>query len=264
MGRLLAGENALVRRYWIEASDKANDLITFRGDLYHHIFEVCRQDLGSKFEVLMDDGKAYFVEVTHKDRKSATAQILEERTIPALRPPWVRVVLSVPRYPVMDAVLEKLVELGVKSVHPVLSEFSFVRTASALSEGKVLRWDKIIRSATQQSGRGEQMERHEARPLKELLAEIHRKPHFAGLFAYEGTSTLGIKEALSKIRAQSPQGLSEIWVFVGSEGGFSSQEVELFQAHGLTPVTLGPQVLRVETACMTLVSVLKYEFDLMR
>jgi 16S rRNA (uracil1498-N3)-methyltransferase len=55
-----------------------------------------------------------------------------------------------------------------------------------------------------------------------------------------------------------------LWLIVGSEGGFSDKEVTEMKQLGLDPVTLGPQVLRVETACMTLVSVLKYEFGLMK
>lgn len=252
-----------MRRYWIETSDKAGDLIQFKGDLHHHIFDVCRQELGSKFEVLTEEGKAYFVEVTALDKRSAQARVLEERQIAALKTPWIRVVLCLPRFPVMDAVLEKLVELGVKSVHPVFSEYSFLRNAGSLSDNKTQRWEKIVRSATQQSGRGEKMEIHPAEPLDDFLRRINRDSFFPGLFAYEGPSTLAVKEALQEIKAKKSEALQEIWLFVGSEGGFSNQEVQAFQQVGLSPVTLGPQILRVETACMALVSVLKYDLDLM-
>lgn len=250
-----------MRRYWIDSRDRAGELITFRGDLHHHIFDVCRQDQGSKFEVLTEEGKAYLVEVIRTDRKSAEARILEERIIPPLKTPHIHLVMSVPRFPVMDAVLEKAVELGVKSIHPVFSDYSFVRTASSLSDGKIQRWEKIIRSATQQCGRGELMELKAAIPLEDFL--INRTEDFAGLFAYEGPSTLGIKAEVVRLKQAHPAGLKDIWVFVGAEGGYSTQEIELFEKHALKPVTLGAQVLRVETACMALVSVLKYDFDLM-
>ena len=55
-----------------------------------------------------------------------------------------------------------------------------------------------------------------------------------------------------------------VWLIIGSEGGFSENEVEIMQKLGLDPVTLGPQILRVETACLTLVAVLKYVFGLMK
>lgn len=253
-----------MRRYWIDESDRAGDVIRFTGDLHHHIFDVCRQEPGSKFEVLTDGGKAYLVEVTRADKKSAEARVLEERAVPPLKEPLIRVILSIPRFPVMDAVLEKAVELGVKSVHPVFSDFSFIRSDAALSGNKSARWEKIIRSATQQCGRGERMELHAPRKLDDVLAGINRNEPFAGLFAYEGPSVLGVREELLRLKNTHPEGLKELWLFVGSEGGFSHREVRLFEGLGLKPVTLGAQVLRVETACMALVSVLKYEFDLMR
>lgn len=252
-----------MRRYWIEAKDRAGDVVVFRGETHHHIFDVCRQEVGSKFEVLTEDGKAALVEVTRADKKSAEARVLEERAIPPLKNPLIRIALAVPRFPVMDAVLEKAVELGVKTVQPVFSDFSFVRTASSLSDGKIQRWDKIIRSATQQCGRGELMDLPQAVKLDELVESLNRKPGFAGLFAYEGSSVLSVRQALHGMKSKAPQGLDEVWLFVGSEGGFSDREVSLFKGLGLQPVTLGAQVLRVETACMALVSVLKYEFDLM-
>ncbi len=54
--------------------------------------------------------------------------------------------------------------------------------------------------------------------------------------------------------------MDHLWVFVGSEGGFSLEEVELFAKEGLNPTSLGEQILRVETACLALLSVIKYEF----
>lgn len=252
-----------MRRYWIDAKDRQGDIVQFRGDVHHHIFDVCRQDVGSKFEVLSEDGKAALVEVLRVDKKSAEARVIEERVIPPLKTPLIRLVLSIPRFPVMEAVVEKAVEMGVSSIHPVFSDFSFVRTEGNLSDAKVERWRKIIRSATQQSGRGELMKLEPAIKLEDFLRTANRGPSFAGLFAYEGDSVLGVREALAQIKSKHEERLQEVWLFVGSEGGFSDREVSLFKSLGLQPVTLGAQVLRVETACMALVSVLKYEFDLM-
>lgn len=253
-----------MRRYWIEKKDLFQDQVNFTGDVFHHIFDVCRQDVGSKFEVLTEDSKAFFVEVTQVTKKSATARILEERIIPPLKTPHVHVALSISRFPVMDAVMEKAVEMGVKSIQPFFSEFSFLRKEDKLSDNKVDRWDKIVRSATQQSGRGDLMKIHPVIPFDKLSGLINPNAGQVGLFAYEGSSTLSIKDYCNKIRADHPQGVKDIWIIVGSEGGFSHSEVKEFEKLGLHPVTLGQQVLRVETACMALVSVLKYDFDLMQ
>ncbi len=264
MGRILG---SVVRRYWIEKKDVYGDQVQFSGDIFHHIFDVCRQVMGSKFEVLTEDSKAYFVEVTQITKKSAAAKIIEEREIPPLKEPRLHIALSLSRFPVMDAVMEKAVELGVSSIQPFFSEFSFLRNGDKLSENKVDRWEKIVRSATQQSGRGDLMKIHPALPFNKLADLINQKTGQAGLFAYEGPSTLSIKEYIHALRteksAEKPNEIRDIWIIVGSEGGFSHQEVADFQKLGLHPVTLGAQILRVETACMALVSVLKYDFDLM-
>ena len=100
--------------------------------------------------------------------------------------------------------------------------------------------------------------------LAEILEKFNRTEKVGGLFAYEGAGVLTAREGVEALRAASERALSEVWIFVGAEGGFSNAEVELFKSHGLKPVTLGPQVLRVETACVTLVGIIKYGFDLMR
>ena len=96
--------------------------------------------------------------------------------------------------------------------------------------------------------------------LAELTAEINQSGRVAGLFAYEiGTSP--VRDLVVSISKNAPEG---VWVFVGGEGGFSQAEVKTFEASGFKSATLGRQVLRVETACVALVSILKYELDLMR
>lgn len=252
-----------MRRYWIERKDLFQDQVNFTGDVFHHIFDVCRQEVGSKFEVLTEDSKAYFVEVTQVSKRNATARVLEERSIPALKRPHIHLVLSISRFPVMDAIMEKAVEMGISSIHPFFSEFSFLRRGEKLSDNKVERWEKIVKSATQQSGRGDLMKIHPAITFDNISELINPQAGGAGLFAYEGPSTLSIKNYINKVKGEHPTGVQDLWIIVGSEGGFSHREVEKFQKLALDPVTLGPQVLRVETACMALVSVLKYDFDLM-
>ncbi len=249
-----------MRRYWIDDHQLKDREVHFDGDLFHHIFDVCRQEKGSHFEVILK-GKAYLVEVSQVEKKRAVAKIKEERQIPSLPKPHIHVVISIPRYQVMDAVVEKLVEIGVASVHPVFSEFSFVRSASSFPKQKLDRWQKIIVSATQQSGRGELMELNAPQDLTALAKTINRTSGQLCLFAYEGEADQNIRQFLKS--AKTPN-ITDIWCIVGSEGGFSSTEVNQFKQLGFDPVTLGSQVLRVETACLTLVSVLKYEFDLMK
>lgn len=263
MGRLLGSKNINMRRYWIEKKSIYNDSVTFKDEVFHHIFDVCRQGVGHHFEVLTEDSKAYLVEVTAVEKKQAHAKIIETREIQKLARPHIHIALSVSRYQVMDSIVEKAVEMGVSSILPFCSEYSFIRKPNNLPDGKMERWNKIIISATQQSGRGELMKIYEPIDWSNMLKFINPTPENWCLFAYEGEGTHGLKEHLNSISQNSGNRPENLWIIVGSEGGFSLAEVHEMQKLGLNPVTLGSQVLRVETACMTLVSVLKYEFGLL-
>ena len=257
-----------MRRYWIEKKIIFNDVVTFKDELFHHIFDVCRQEVGHHFEVLTEDSKDFLVEVISREKKQAQAKIIESREIEKLPRPYIHIALSVSRYNVMDSIIEKAVEMGVHSILPFCSDFSFIRKPSNLPDGKLERWQKIVVSATQQSGRGDLMKIGQPIEWPEMLKTTNPGPNSWCLFAYEGDSIQGVKQYLQNCKEQlklnSGVGVENLWIIVGSEGGFSEREVSEMQQLGLNPVTLGSQVLRVETACMTLVSVLKYEFGLLK
>ena len=230
-------------------------------DELHHIRDVCRMGVGSKFEVIIEGGAALLVEIVEEQKKLSYARIIETRVIPKLPEPHMHVALSFPRISVFEAVLEKSVELGAHTIHPFFSDFSFIRKQEDVLKKKLERWHKIVQSATQQSGRGELMQIAEVQPLESLLKSFNHSGQSVGLFAYEGEGQLSTSQAIQTLRSRNPR---EVWLFVGSEGGFSDREVQLFQSFCLPPVTLGQQVLRVETACVALLSVIKYGFDHMK
>ena len=267
----------------------SGDRVVLRGDILHHIRDVCRLHQGAKFEVILTGapdessagavgskarGVAHLVEIVSESKQDSIARILETRELPALPRPAIHLAMSIPRFPVFEAVVEKAVELGVASIRPFFSDFSFIRTQSDVFDKKRVRFEKIVMSATQQSGRGDLMTIGEPLDLAELLQSFNPTGAARGLFAYEGTGDdlVDARKALSQMKGpmKGPKnGIGgetppDVWLFVGSEGGFSDCEVQLFRSVGLKPVTLGSQVLRVETACVALLSIIKYDFDLMR
>ncbi len=250
-----------MRRFWLDQKLSLGDALSLTGELFHHIRDVCRFGVGDHFELLTGDQKAYFVEVKALQKKSLDVVVLEERALPALPRPNICLAVSIPRFSTFETIIEKSCELGVHTLQPYFSDYSFVRDSSKIPPAKWERWQKILRGAAQQSGRGQLMELAKPLELKELLKTFNRKPKVGGLFPYEGEASFGVKPALESIKGA--EDLDEFWVFVGSEGGFSLQEVAEFKSSGLEPASLGPQVLRVETACVALVSVIKYQFNLM-
>ena len=250
-----------MRRYWISNNQIDAESITFDGDQFHHIFIVCRQIVGHQFEALTDDGLAYLVQVTAVLKRSATTKILSHRKIPELPKPYIHLALSIPRFPVFDAICEKAVEMGVHKIVPFTSDFSFIREAKEFSESKFERLGKIVLSASQQSGRGDFMKIEPISRMDQIIGRIGK--NYFSFFAYEGETQSTLQREINRLKTQQGQVPENIWIFVGSEGGFSTTEVKQLTDLGLHPVTLGGQILRVETACMTLVSILKYEFGLM-
>lgn len=242
-----------MRRYWIPKSSASMEHLLIEGDEFHHIFHVCRQQEGSRFEVLTEDGHALFVQVETMEKKRAAVKVLESRQLARLPKPHLHLCLSLPKIDTLEKVLEKSVELGVKSLRPFSSDFSFVKSSKKIVSQKHERFQRIIKGATQQTGRGDLMELPPLSDLQSLLEQC-REQDGVPLFAYEGDGQSSVKEAL-----KSSSDSKDIWLFVGSEGGFSEREVQLFQQLGAPPVSLGDQVLRVETACVTLLGIIKYE-----
>lgn len=247
-----------LRRFWTDVALQIDSETVIDGDLFHHIRDVCRFETGDRFELLPGDEKAYLVEIIEVGKHKLTAKVVQDRAIEPLKEPHIYLALSVPRYPTVDFIIEKSVELGVHTLALFTSDFSFPCKLSDLSENRLKRWDKINRGAAQQSGRGSLMTLSAPESLEACLLRFKARAGAVGLFPYEGEAVVGWKRAVQDLTPLRP---SEIWVFVGSEGGFSRREVELFQQFGLRPMTLGSQILRVETACVALASVIKYEFE---
>lgn len=248
-----------MRRYWLAPGSLVADEVTITGEDFHHIVDVCRQVPPAKFEVLMPSGEAYLVEMAeiHRSKKSPTARarVLEVRQVAPLPRPHIRLVLAVARFPVLEAVLEKCVELGVAEVQLVFSDHSFVGSRDKISDSRWERWGKIIRMATQQSGRGELMKLPDPVTLAAFLNSASARAGL-GVFLYEG-SGLAFHEWARQV-GSAVGTAQELSLFIGAEGGFSEREVLKLKSLGYEPLTLGDQVLRVETACVSGVAILKY------
>lgn len=251
-----------MRRYWLEQEsfselDQSNEIL-ISGDSFKHIVGVCRMAEGARFEVLGLGEKALLVELVDVAKKQARARRIEEREIPPLKKPYVNLVSSLPKFDVLENTLEKSVELGVKEFFVVDSDYAFVKSKNRDLDKKISRWQKIIKSATQQSGRSHLMPLHTGLDLKTFVEEKTKFNNTLHIFAYEGDSSSSLKEGLGA----ENQSIDEVFIYVGPEGGFSKNEVEFFAQKGIQALTLGDQVLRVETAAISLIAAVKFHFGL--
>lgn len=244
-----------MRRYSLSETylNVEEKVITLEKDSFHHICEVCRNKKGSKFEVLIKE-KAYLVEITKCFKKKAIATILEEREITKLKKPFLHLVLSMPKFSVFEAILEKSVEMGVSEIHLLATSNSFVKSASKISVGKYNRWKKIISSSMSQSARSTPLSLHSLSSRNEVVARL-KLQNISGITAYVNSSN-SFSSVIKPFKVPTCENLA---MYVGSEGGFTQEDISFFKSQGILDFSLGEQVLKVETACLFLISLVKYE-----
>lgn len=239
-----------MRRYLFPDKIELNESLQIEGDLFKHIFKACRRTLGDKFE-LLSDGSAYLVEVVAVEKSSASVSVLEVRKMVGLGKPYIHLVLANPKPSVYEKVVEKAVELGVKSVFTVSSENSFFKTADKIKL-KENRIKKIMNQAMQQSNRAEELILEEPQSL-DAFFESFKSDSSLGVMLYEAKVGGG---GLQPLKDLEP--LEDCYILVGGEGGFTEEEASKACSVGFTAVLMGPQILRVETACVAGISILKF------
>ena len=149
-----------------------------------------------------------------------------------------------------EPVLQKLTELGTSVIVPTLCARGLVREAP--DGARLTRWRAIVREAAEQCGRGVVPSVGPALPLGAAIDQAVRAGR--AVLAYEGERHATLRQALAGTRTGSCVGL-----FVGPEGGFAPEEVAAATAAGARLVTLGPRVLRTETASPVLAALVLYE-----
>ena len=242
-------------RFWIDRSCLREGRFLIKGPLYHHICRVCRIKKGAPFELYCEGLQKYRVALSFISRSEARASILKAYPVPPLKNPRLRLALSLPRPAKMDSLIEKAVEMGVKEICPFVSAFSFLKKPRQISPARESRWKKIARQSLAQSGRAEPLILKPCRFLQDIKIP-KEEPAF---MAYEGENR---RRPLPALLKKYPQPAS-VWLFIGSEGGFSAEEAREFcQRENSFAFSFGDQILKVETACLFGLSLLKCHYRL--
>ena len=243
-------------------------------DDFHHIFHVCRHEENSEFEALDEEGWAHQLRVVVLGKKKAQILCLKSRSLPKAQSPHIYVLQCLPKPTTWEGVLARSTELGAYALWPLVSEYSYFRKASEFLKIRSERWEKILKGSSQQCGRGDLLQVSTPLPLIEAVKKFLSEPGSLLFFAFEGPAVRSLKEEIveaqrnrdgksrqagAKVEGAGRE-VARVGVLIGSEGGFSKTEVQALIQQGVVPVTMGEQILRVETACLSLVSILKYEF----
>ena len=221
----------------------------------HHAFDVLRMKAGERATVF--DGAGHEAEVElGKQGKSGTE--LRKISLGKSSPLPCRITLAqaVPKGKNMELIIEKATELGVGAISPLMSERTIVRGSEDDHVRKQAKWQRTAIEACKQCGQNF-LPRVVQPCTPRALFERNEKFDLMLIASLQGDA-IPLKQVLSENGAKRPK---SVLILIGPEGDFTPAEVSLARSHGCRPVTLGPIILRTETAAIYCVSVLNHELQ---
>lgn len=235
-----------MRRFFVQPGSIHGRDVTLGADLAHRLARVLRLKPGDRVVLASGGPVEHEVELTAVSPRSVTGVVIGER--PAPPEPGLELVLyqSLIRPQRFELVLEKGTEVGVSRFVPVVSGRSQVRPER--DTARLDRWRRIVTEAAEQSGRGRPPVVDPPVPLAEALASapgLRLLPWEGGVSGARRASPLQGLGACLRAQRQRPATVS---LFIGPEGGFEAEEVEAARRSGCALVSLGPRILRSETA----------------
>jgi len=235
----------MTRRRWI-ADRVEGDRAWLLGPNANHLFRVLRVKVGQEFDVAAD-GVLRSAKVVFASHDQVEFELGAEVESAAL--PQITVYLSIFKFDRMEWALEKLTELGVGRIVPMIAQRTEEHLAKAAAK-RVERWRKIAREASQQARRIAPPEIADPIILKQAIANVEG----SRIVLSESENQISLKIALSDCRP--PLALA-----FGPEGGWSEGELALFNAEGWKAASLGHTILRAETAAIAAVAVAMAEMQ---
>ena len=232
------------------------DALALEGDEARHCTSVMRRGEGDEIVVFNGQGAWARTRITKVAGKRVELSCVESGGTP--RPAVALTLLqAIPKGANMDLIIEKAVELGVNEVIPVFTERTVVKLDASDAARKRDKWQRLALEACKQCGQNWLPQVHT--PQSFDAAWMHIPAHDHRLIAAIQNDAKPLKAILSNLPTSTLRPLSSVLIAIGPEGDFTAAEYALARQHGCLPVSLGPIILRVETAAMFCLSVLAHE-----
>jgi 16S rRNA (uracil1498-N3)-methyltransferase len=248
-----------MHRFYISPENWHHDAIALTGSEAHHSRDVLRMKRGEKLVLFNGRGREITAEIIDLGSSQIRLRKLHEAETPPLR---CRIVLgqAVPKGKNMELIVQKAVEIGADQIAPIISDRTVVQVDSESAAQKQAKWQQIAIEAAKQCGQNWLPRVHVPRKLGEFFDTATANAGFdlrlIGSLQPDAQHLKKILEDYSSEHQQRPQ---SVLMLVGPEGDFTPAELALARRHGCRPITLGPIILRVETAAIYCLSVLSYE-----
>lgn len=242
-----------MHKFFVPKESIVENVAIIDGEDVKHIYKVLRLKVSDVVNINNCEGKEYIGEITLIDKKQVIVNLLEENPINNESPIEVSLFQGMPKSTKMDLIVQKNTELGIKAITPIITERVVVKTE--LKEfKKVDRWNRIALEASKQSKRSLVPQINVPIEFDSLLEEL--KQMDLVVVPYENEEGYGIKKLVQNL-GKKP--INKVAIVIGPEGGFEECEIIKLKEIGAEIVTLGPRILRTETAGFTCLSLIMYE-----
>ena len=238
-----------MHRFFADSSCIGSAIITITGDDVKHISKVLRLRTGDEITICDSCGWDYVCAIEDISQTQVEAKILSKSTNKAESPLHITVYQGLPKSDKMDYIVQKCVELGAVNIVPMATARAVVKLHD--EEKKRTRWQKIALEAAKQCGRGIIPTVNNVTDFSKVIDSL--EPDALNILPYENEDHRKLRQAIAGYNG------SKVNIIIGPEGGFDPEEISSAECKGINIVTLGPRILRTETAPIAAISAIMYE-----
>ncbi len=233
--------------FYVNPKDIQDKNFIIENEQFHYLSNVRRFSVGDEINIFDGLGNSYKARIDNIDKKSMKGTILSSKTL-VLPNKKISLYTAIPKGERFDWLIEKASEIGVSKIVPVIYVRSVVKE---LSENKLERYKKISISASSQSWRADIMPIEKPISFIETAEKLSAKKDTLNILPWESEEEKNILSVLNENKD-----IKNINIFIGPEGGFDKTEIDIALKNKFRTVTLGKNILRVETAAIVASSII--------
>lgn len=241
--------------FYIKNNQLNGEKAVVLGEDVKHIKDVLRYNIGDEISLCDEEGYKYNGKILSFSKDSVEVNILEKLETTSESKLNITLYQGLPKADKLEFIIQKCTELGVNEVVPVITDRVIVKLDEKSTPKKVERWNKIALEAAKQSGRQKVPVVQNPIKLKNSIENISK--YDIVILPYECEKEVTLKKILKSL----DKGLKNIAIVIGPEGGFSEEDLKVLDLPNVKKVTLGPRILRTETAGLATISATIYELE---
>jgi len=242
-------------RFYCPAPLASGESLELPAGAARHV-QVLRLQPGTRVTLFNGAGGEFEAVVEHMGRSQVRVRIAQHSPMEREASRQVHLAVGMPANERMDWLVEKAAELGAASIQPVVAERSVLKLKGERADRKQAHWQGVAIAACEQSGRNRVPTVHPVLTFGEWLAALQTANPSDAVAAPTARLLLSLDSAAPPLWPAAPRDNGAVTLLSGPEGGLSPAEEAAALAAGFSPVTLGPRVLRAETAPLAALSVL--------